>query len=224
MKFQIANLLFSTVFLSRLVGTAARSAAFVPPTRSLARAASYKQGTLPIKIAQQRFSVVSRMTNVATSIVEIDKPEEVNLILGMTHFIKTVDDIHEALVSSVPDIKFGLGFCEASGERLVRWTGTDDDLIELAKKNAENIACGHSFCLFLGPPTFPLHVLNDIKMVPEVCRIFCATANRLQVVVAETDAGRGIMGVIDGQTPLGVEDESNIQERRSLLKKFGYKV
>ena len=163
-------------------------------------------------------------TSVTTSVCEIIKPEEVNVIVGMTHFIKTVDDIHEAMVGAVPDIKFGLGFCEASGERLVRWTGTDESLMELAKRNAQNIACGHSFCLFLKPPTFPIHVLNTLKQVPEVCHIFCATSNNVQVLVGETDAGRGIMGVIDGQTPLGVETEKQIEERRSFLKQIGYKV
>ena len=159
-----------------------------------------------------------------TKIVEIDKPENMNVIIGMTHFIKTVDDIHEALVGSVPNIKFGLGFCEASGERLVRWTGTDDDLVDLAKKNARRMACGHSFCLFLGPPTYPIHILNTLKMVPEVCRIFCASANKVELIVAETASGRGIMGVIDGQTPVGEETEEDIQKRRQLLKEFGYKV
>lgn len=223
MKLKVTNLLLSTACISRLTAARPTCTAFVPaitrvhslyPARSL----------IPSRPRLSLSSSSRSMTNVATSVVDIEKPEEVNVILGMTHFIKTVDDIHEALVSSVPDIKFGLGFCEASGERLVRWTGTDDALVELAKKNAEQIACGHSFCLFLGPPTFPLHVLNTIKMVPEVCRIFCATANNLQVVVAETDAGRGIMGVIDGQTPLGVENEKNIEERRAFLKTIGYKV
>ena len=146
------------------------------------------------------------------------------MILGMTHFIKTVDDIHEALVSTVPGIQFGLGFCEASGDRLVRWTGTNDDLIALAKKNAQAIGCGHSFILFLGPPTFPIHILNTLKMVPEVCRIYCATANQVEVIVAETPSGRGIMGVVDGQPPLGVESDEDIKARRELLKKFGYKL
>ena len=164
------------------------------------------------------------MTTITTSVVDIDKPEDVNVILGMTHFIKTVDDIHEAMVGCVPDIQFGLGFCEASADRLVRWTGTNDELIELAKKNAQNIGCGHSFCLFLGAPTFPLHVLKSLQQVPEVCHIFCATANHVQVVVAETDAGRGIMGVIDGKPPLGVETDQHVQERRQLLKDFGYKL
>lgn len=164
------------------------------------------------------------MTSVDIKVVQLDKPEDQNVIVGMTHFIKSVDDIHEALVGAVPGIKFGLAFCEASGDRLVRWSGTDDALIELAKKNALAIACGHSFILFLGAPTFPIHVLNQIKMVPEVCRIFCATANQVELVVAETASGRGIMGVIDGQTPLGVETTEDIQGRRALLKTFGYKL
>lgn len=159
-----------------------------------------------------------------TSLVDIDKPTDQNVLIGTTHFIKTVDDIHEALVSSVPGIKFGLGFCEASGDRLVRYTGTDDTLIELAKKNALSIACGHSFILFLGPPTFPVHVLNTVKMVPEVCHIYCATANEVQVIVGESSKGRGIMGVIDGKTPVGVESEDDIKGRRELLKKIGYKL
>jgi adenosine/AMP kinase len=164
------------------------------------------------------------MTSVSTKIVEVEKPDDVNVVLGMTHFIKTVDDIHEALVSTIPGIKFGLGFCEASGDRLVRWSGTDEELIYMAKKNAVNINCGHSFILFLGAPTFPINILNVLKQVPEVCHIFCATMNRLQIVVAETDAGRGIMGVIDGNTQVGVETEKDVQERRELLKKFGYKL
>jgi len=163
-------------------------------------------------------------TSFITSLVDIDKPIDQNVIIGMTHFIKTVDDIHEALVSSVPGCKFGLGFCEASGDRLVRLSGTDDELIELAKENALSIACGHSFVLFLGPPTFPVHVLNTIKMVPEVCRIYCATANEVQVIVGESPKGRGIMGVIDGQTPVGVETEDDVKQRRQLLKDFGYKL
>eukprot|EP00978_Attheya_sp_CCMP212_P026953 scaffold89680_cov49-Attheya_sp.AAC.2 len=142
----------------------------------------------------------------------------------MTHFIKTVDDIHEALVGTIPGIKFGLGFCEASGDRLVRWSGTDDDLVKLAQENANAIGCGHSFCLFLGPPTFPVHILNTLQNVPEVCHIFCATANEVQVIVAETNQGRGIMGVIDGKPPLGVETETDVAERRDFLKKIGYKL
>ena len=169
-------------------------------------------------------SKMSAAPVVTTRVVEIEKPEEVNVVVGMTHFIKTVDDIHEAMVGTVPGIKFGLAFCEASGDRLVRWTGTDDVLIALAKNNAQNMACGHSFILCLGPPTFPIHILNSLKMVPEVCRIFCATQNRLQLIVAETEAGRGILGVIDGQPPVGVETPDQISERRDFLKKIGYKL
>jgi hypothetical protein len=159
-----------------------------------------------------------------TLLVDVDKPADQNVIIGTTHFIKTVDDIHEALVSSVPGVKFGLGFCEASGDRLVRLTGTDDDLVKLAEKNALSIACGHSFILFLGVPTFPVHVLNTLKMVPEVCHIYCATANDVQVIVGESSKGRGIMGVIDGKTPVGVETEQHVEQRRQLLKEFGYKL
>jgi adenosine/AMP kinase len=182
--------------------------------------------TIPLSSNKPNWSLkaTSEMPVLTTKIVEIEKPEYMNVVVGMTHFIKTVDDIHEALVGTVPGIKFGLGFCEASGDRLVRWTGTDDALIDLAKKNAQTIACGHSFILFLGAPTFPIHILNSLKAVPEVCRIFCATANRLQLIVAETEAGRGIMGVIDGQTPLGVETEGHIEERRNFLKTIGYKL
>ena len=157
-------------------------------------------------------------------VVEIEKPEGVNVVVGMTHFIKTMDDIHETLVGTIPGIKFGLGFCEASGDRLVRWTGTDDELIELAKKNALNLSCGHAFLLFLAQPVFPVHILNQLKAVPEVCRIFCATMNKLEVVVAETPSGRGIMGVVDGQTQVGIETEEDIKARRQLLKDFGYKL
>jgi uncharacterized protein len=128
------------------------------------------------------------------------------------------------MVNTVPDIKFGLGFCEASGDRLVRWSGTDDNLMDIAKRNAWTLACGHSFILVLGPPVFPIHILKSLKDVPEVCRILCATQNRLQLIVAESEAGRGILGVIDGETPLGIEDEDKIKERRNFLKMIGYKL
>jgi uncharacterized protein len=168
----------------------------------------------------------SSSSSITTHVVEIDKPDNVNVIVGQTHFIKTVDDIHEAMVGTVPNIKFGLAFCEASGERLIRVTGTDDELVNVATKNAQQIACGHAFILILGPPVFPIHIMNSLKSVPEVCRIFCATQNRLQLVVAQNSDGdgRGIMGVIDGQTPLGVEDQTNIDERRQFLKTIGYKL
>lgn len=156
--------------------------------------------------------------------ITIDKPAELNFILGQTHFIKTVEDIHEALVAAVPGIQFGLAFCEASGKRLIRWTGTDDGLIELAQKNAEAIGAGHSFILFLGEGFFPINVLNALKMVPEVCRIFCATANPTQVLVAESEQGRGILGVIDGASPLGIEGEEDIAWRKDFLRQIGYKL
>jgi adenosine/AMP kinase len=156
--------------------------------------------------------------------VKIEKPDDINFILGQSHFIKTVEDIHESVVQTVPGIKFGLAFCESSGEMLVRWTGTDDSMIELAKRNALNLSAGHSFILFLGSGFFPVNVLNVIKMVPEVCRIFCATANPVEVVIAETDQGRGIMGVIDGGKTKGVEDAQGIAWRKDLLRKIGYKL
>jgi adenosine/AMP kinase len=163
------------------------------------------------------------VTNMNLSTVKIEKPITINFILGQTHFIKSVEDIHEALVSAVPGIKFGLAFCEASGKCLVRWSGTDADMIELAQKNAMAIAAGHSFILFLGDGFFPINVLNGIKMIPEVCHVFCATANPTEVIVAETDQGRGILGVVDGQKPLGVEEEEDIAWRKGFLRQIGYK-
>ena len=156
--------------------------------------------------------------------VNIQKPEAINFILGQSHFIKTVEDIHEALVNTVPGIKFGLAFCEASGECLVRWTGTDDALIELAQKNALEIGAGHSFILFLGEGYFPINILNVVKNVPEVARIFCATANPTEVLIAQTEQGRGILGVVDGFSPKGVEDEAGITWRKDFLRKIGYKI
>jgi uncharacterized protein len=156
--------------------------------------------------------------------IQIEKPEPINFILGQTHFIKSVEDIHEALVGAVPGIKFGLAFCEASGKCLVRWTGTDLAMIELAKKTALAIAAGHSFILFLGEGFYPVNVLNALKMVPEVCRVYCATANRTQVLIAETAQGRGIMGVVDGFPPKGVEAEPDIEWRKKFLRQIGYKL
>lgn len=156
--------------------------------------------------------------------VSIEKPEAVNLILGQSHFIKTVEDLHEALVGAVPGIKFGLAFCEASGPALVRASGTDDELVELARKNALALSAGHSFIVFLGDGFYPVNVLNAIKMVPEVCRVFCATANPVQVVLAETDQGRGILGVVDGFKSLGIETEEDVAQRRDLLRMIGYKL
>ena len=156
--------------------------------------------------------------------VRIDKPATTNFILGQTHFIKTVEDVHEALVNAVPGIKFGLAFCEASGACLVRCSGTDPVLAELAKKNALAIGAGHTFIVFLGEGFFPVNVLNALKMVPEVCRIFCATANPTEVVVAKTDQGRGILGVVDGSSPKGAEGEADVAWRRNLLRQIGYKL
>lgn len=156
--------------------------------------------------------------------VKIEKPDATNFILGQTHFIKSVEDIHEALVGAVPGIKFGLGFCEASGKCLVRWSGTDRALIELAQKNAKALAAGHCFIVFLGDGFYPLNVLNTIKAVPEVCRIFCATANPTEVIIAETEQGRGILGVVDGLHTKGIEDEGEITWRKNLLRQIGYKL
>jgi uncharacterized protein len=156
--------------------------------------------------------------------VKIEKPEDTNFILGQTHFIMSVEDIHEALVTAVPGIKFGLAFCEASGKCLVRWSGTDAEMIELANKNAAAISAGHSFIIFLGEGFFPLNVLNTLKMVPEVCRVFCATANATEVILAETEQGRGIMGVVDGFPTKGIEDEAGIKWRKDFLRQIGYKL
>ncbi len=158
------------------------------------------------------------------SLYKIEKPEDTNFILGQSHFIKTVEDIHEVMVSAVPGIKFGLAFCEASGKCLVRTSGTDPELIALAEKNALAIGAGHSFILFLGDGYYPINVLNAIKNVPEVARVFCATANPTQVVLAQTEQGRGIMGVIDGFSPFGVEDEDGKNWRKGFLRMIGYKL
>jgi adenosine/AMP kinase len=156
--------------------------------------------------------------------VKIEKPGDTNFVLGQTHFIKSVEDIHEALVAAVPGIKFGLAFCEASGKCLVRWTGTDPAMTELAKESASALRAGHSFILFLGDGFYPLNILNVLKMVPEVCRIFCATANPTEVILAETEQGRGILGVVDGFSPKGIEDEDEIKWRKDFLRKIGYKL
>jgi len=156
--------------------------------------------------------------------VKIEKPEDANFILGQSHFIKTVEDLHEALVGTVPGIKFGLAFCEASGKCLIRWTGTDQMLIDLATKNAQAIGAGHSFILFLGQGYFPINILNVVKNVPEVARVFCATANPTEVLVAQTEQGRGILGVVDGFSPKGIEDEEGITWRKDFLRMIGYKI
>ncbi len=156
--------------------------------------------------------------------VTIEKPENVNFILGQSHFIKTVEDIHEVLVSSVPGIRFGIAFCEASGKCLIRWSGTDPEMIELAQKNAQAVGAGHSFLVFLGEGYYPINVLNAIKNIPEVCGIFCATANPAKVIVSDDGEGRGILGVIDGLKPKGVEAESDIAWRKGFLRQIGYKA
>ncbi len=155
--------------------------------------------------------------------VKIEKPEDLNMILGQSHFIKTVEDIHEALVNSVPNIKFGIGFCEASQQCLVRYSGNDNGLIELAKKNALAISAGHTFIVFI-ENAFPINVLNTIQKVPEICNIYCATSNPVEVIIAESEQGRGILGVIDGFKTKGVETEKDIQDRKGFLRNIGYKL
>lgn len=156
-------------------------------------------------------------------IVDIEKPKDMNFILGQSHFIKTVEDLYETLISSVPNIKFGLAFCESSGPRLVRFAGNDEKLIDLAKKNGFNIGAGHSFIIFL-EDAFPINVLPAIKAVPEVCKIFCATANPVQVIMVETNQGRAILGVVDGFSTLGIETEKDIEYRKIFLRDIGYKT
>ena len=156
-------------------------------------------------------------------LVPIEKPDDMNFILGMSHFIKTVEDIHEAVVTTAPQMKFGLAFCEASGPALVRWSGNDDALIELARKNAMALAAGHAFILFM-EHGYPVNILKTIQNVPEVCRIFCATANPTEVLVVEGERGRGIAGVIDGFASRGIETESDVTARKELLRKIGYKL
>lgn len=162
----------------------------------------------------------NNMVNIST--VQIELPDGTNVIIGQSHFIKTAEDIYEALVSSVPGLSFGLAFCEASGPRLVRQESTDNQLRDLATRNALAIGAGHSFIIYIRG-AFPINVLNALKNLSEVCQIFCATANPLQVVVAESDQGRGIIGVIDGSRPLGVETTSDVEGRRQFLRKIGYK-
>lgn len=157
-------------------------------------------------------------------VVPIEKPDSINFILGQSHFIKTVEDLHEALVNAVPGIQFGLAFCEASGQCLVRWSGNDETLIRLAKQHALALSAGHSFIIFLGAGFYPVNVLNAVKQVPEVCRIFCATSNPAEVIIAETAQGRAILGVIDGRKPQGVEDDEGIAWRKDLLRQIGYKL
>jgi adenosine/AMP kinase len=157
-------------------------------------------------------------------VVQIEKPEAVNLILGQSYFIKTTEDLHEALVATVPGIKFGLAFCESSGPALVRASGTDDEMIELAKQNALALSAGHSFIIFLNEGFYPINVLNTVKMIPEVCHIFCATANPVKVILAETEQGRGILGVVDGVKTKGIETEDDVAQRKNFLRMIGYKL
>ena len=155
--------------------------------------------------------------------VRFEKPEDLNFILGQSHFIKTVEDLHETLVTASPTLKFGIAFCESSGPRLVRWSGNDQELIDLAVRNARAIGAGHSFVITMREG-FPINVLNAVKMVPEVCRIYCASANPVDVVVGESEQGRAILGVVDGGSPLGVETDDDVAERKALLRRFGYKL
>jgi adenosine/AMP kinase len=155
--------------------------------------------------------------------IPIEKPADINFILGQSHFIKTIEDLHEAIVQTVPQMKFGIAFCESSGPALVRWTGNDAELADLAKKNALALSCGHCFIIFMSGG-FPINILNTVKAVPEVCGIYCATANAVQVIVADAAEGRGILGVIDGVKSKGIETESDIAARKQMLRKFGYKL
>jgi adenosine/AMP kinase len=155
--------------------------------------------------------------------VRFEKPEDLNLILGQSHFIKTVEDLHETLVQASPGLRFGIAFCESSGRRLVRRTGNDPELVDLAVRNAQAIGAGHAFVILL-KDGFPVNVLNAVKMISEVCHVFCATANPVEVVVVETEQGRGILGVIDGGSPLGVESDEDVADRMALLRRFGYKL
>ena len=156
-------------------------------------------------------------------VVEMETPDGCNLILGQSHFIKTVEDVYEAMATSTPTVKFGLAFCESSGDRLVRVEGNDEELERAAAENALRLGCGHSFVVLMRE-AYPINVLNQLKVVPEVCTIFAATSNLLEVIVAETEHGRGVLGVIDGQKPLGVEDEKGVRWRKDILRKFGYKT
>lgn len=155
--------------------------------------------------------------------VKIKKPEEINFILAQSHFIKTVEDVHETLVEAVPGIKFGIAFCEASGPRKIRTSGTDEEMIKLAADNAKRVGCGHSLFIFLRN-AFPVNVLNRIKNVSEIVNVFCATANPTEVIVVQANQGRGILGVVDGGSPLGVEKADEVKGRKDLLRKFGYKL
>jgi uncharacterized protein len=162
-------------------------------------------------------------SEVTFEIVTVRKPDDMNVIIGQSHFIKTVEDLHEALIGVSSQLRFGIGFCEASGARLVRASGNDDELVELATANAHTFGAGHSFVVLLAGG-FPVNVLNPIKAIPEVCTIYCATANAADVIVAVTDRGRGIIGVVDGSPPLGIETEADKADRHALLRTIGYKL
>lgn len=155
--------------------------------------------------------------------VKIDKPDEMNIIFGMSHFIRTVEDLHEALMTSAPAVEFGLAFCEASQERLVRHSGNDEELRQLAARNIGAIGAGHTFLIMLRN-VFPIHVLRAVREVPEVCRIFCATGNPVEVIVAQTELGRGVLGVVDGMSPLGIEGPEQIEARKAFLRTIGLKL
>jgi len=154
--------------------------------------------------------------------VKLEFPEGCNVILGQSHFIKTVEDLYEIMAEGAPGVKFGIAFCEASGHRLIRSDGNNEEMLEVARKNAEAIGAGHTFIIVM-KDAYPINFLNAVKMCSEVCTIYCATANPLEVIIAETEQGRGILGVIDGQTPLGKEDEEGVRWRKDLLRKLGYK-
>ncbi|WP_448808881.1 adenosine-specific kinase [Agromyces bauzanensis] len=162
-------------------------------------------------------------TTLSWDVVPIEKPDDVNVVVGQAHFIKTVDDLHEALVGVSPSLRFGVAFCEASGARLVRRSGNDPELVELATRNASAIAAGHTFVILLREG-FPLNVLNPVKAVSEVCAIFCASANAVDILVAVTPRGRGVIGVVDGEPPVGVETDADVADRRALLRAIGYKL
>lgn len=171
----------------------------------------------------QSESIIKEEVKVDLELVKIDKPQGLNVIIGQSHFIKTVEDIYEALVASMPSIKFGVAFCEASGDCLIRSESNDEELKGIAVNNALKIGCGHLFFIALRD-SYPINVLNQIKAVPEVCRIFCATANEIEAIVAQTAQGRAFLGVVDGSSPLGVETETDVKNRKDMLRKFGYKL
>jgi len=197
----------------------------VPVQRSENRtAASQQASSLEAAAALQDTEAVHRKeAAMELTSVAIEKPDDVNFILGQSHFIKTIEDLHEAIVQTVPQMKFGIAFCESSGPALVRRSGNDEQLVELAQKNALALSCGHCFIVFM-TGGFPINILNTVKAVPEVCGIYCATANPVEVIVADTGRGRGILGVIDGAASKGVESDADVQARKDLLRRFGYKL